>query len=279
MIVVADLGGSNTDLLLAETDGRILRTAVRPASRSFPFEPAGSLLDAALPALDVARDAVDLLVVTGGRHRSLSDEIDGLPLCHVDELTAIALGGLAAGGVDHALVVSMGTGTAMVATDGTRHRHSIGLALGGGTLLGLGYRLLGTTDPLRVARLAEGSSPARANLTIADLIGSGVGELPGDAPAAYLARLAGDRFNEEVAVADIAAALLGMIGQVTGHLAWLTARAAGQDQIVLIGHMADFPTLTAAASGFGRMLPGGFHVPEAPGTAVARGALVAFLGR
>ncbi|HVC31676.1 MAG TPA: hypothetical protein VND24_10850 [Steroidobacteraceae bacterium] len=278
LIVVADLGGSNLDLLLADAGGSIIRTAVRRMRRPLPSEPTQTLIEIALPPLGIARDQAGLLVVTGGRHRALPDAIDGIPLCHVDELTAIALGGLVAGGVDHALVVSMGTGTAMVSTDGTQHRHTIGLALGGGTLLGLAYRLLGTADPLRIAALADSGRSAGASLTIADVIGTGVGELPGDAPAAYLARLAGDRF-EAVAVADIAAALLVMIGQVTGHLAWLTARAVGQDRIVLIGHMADFPILTAAASAFGRSLPGGCIVPEAPGTAVARGALASVLGR
>jgi type II pantothenate kinase len=276
VIVAADLGGSNTDLLLADRAGAILRTAVQPALSAAD---SASLLDRILPALGVSRDAVETLVVTGGRHRSLPDAIDGIPLQRVDELAAIGLGGLVAAGVERALVVSMGTGTAMVASDGREHQHAIGLALGGGTLLALAYRLLRTGDPLRIAGLAAQGVPARANLTIADVIGSGVGNLPGDAPAAYLARLAGDRFPDQVDEADVAAALLHLIGQVTGHLAWLTARAMEQERIVFIGHMLDFPIVALAAASFGRALPGGVIVPESPGSAVARGALAAALGR
>lgn len=271
--VVADLGGSNTDLLYADGAGRVLRTAVQPALT----EPKGTtLLDLALPALGLQRADLTRIVVTGGRHRALPNTIEGLPVCKVDEIAAIACGGLAAAGVDRALVVSMGTGTAMVSTDGVRHQHTIGTALGGGLLLGLSRRLLGTTDPLRIAALAEAGNPARANLTIADIIGSGVGDLPGDAPAAYLARLAGASAGE-IAPADLAAALLAMIGQVTGQLAWLTARNLKQDCAILTGHMVDFPVVRTYATAFGRLLAGGMIVPEEPGSAIARGALAVAL--
>lgn len=274
MIAVVDLGGSNADLLLADASGRVLSSTVVPARALRQ----SSFLSDLLAAIRVSRLDLDRIAVTGGWTRALPPAIDGLPLQHIDELAAIGRGGLLSAGVERALVVSMGTGTAMVSASAQGFQHAIGLALGGGTLRGLGSRLLGTTEPAEIDALARGGNAARANLTIADIVGEGVGQLPGSAPAAYLARLAGEEAGA-VAPADIAAALLGMIGQVTGHLAVLTARSLQQERLVLIGHMLDFRQVRDAAVAFGRSLPLGVIVPESPGTAVARGALAIALER
>ena len=274
VIVVADLGGSNTDLLLADAGGVVLRSGLCPA-----VTPAAtaSFLEQLLAPLAVGRADVERLVVTGGRHRMLPDAIEGLQLTHVDEIAAIARGGLESAGCARALVVSMGTGTAFVAADGDRAGHRGGVALGGGTVRGLGARLLGTTDPGRIAALAEAGRPRGADLTVADLVGSGVGMLPGDMPAAYLARL-GDASADAVTPEDIAAGVLDMIGHVVGHLALLTARLAGHDTIVVVGHMPEFAVVRRALQRFEAALGGPIIVPDEPGLAVARGALAIALG-
>jgi type II pantothenate kinase len=269
VIVVADLGGSNTDLLLADAGGVVLRSGLCPA-----VTPAATAawLDQVLAPLAVGRAGVERLIVTGGRHRLLPDAIEGLPLTHVDEIAAIARGGLASAGCARALVVSMGTGTAFVVAEGDRAGHRGGVALGGGTVRGLAARLLGATDPERIAALSEAGRPRGADLTVADLVGSGVGILPGDMPAAYLARLA-DSSAGAVTPEDIAAGLLDMVGHVVGHLALLTARLAGHDTIVVVGHMPEFVVVRRALLRFEGALGGPVIVPDEPGLAVARGAL------
>lgn len=266
LIVVADLGGSNTDLLLADAGGTVLRSAVMPAV-SPSSTPA--FLDTLLGPLGVAPEQTRLLAVTGGRHRALADRIGGVPLRRVDELTAIARGGTVTTGIARALVASIGTGTALVGVEDGRITQAPGLALGGGTLRGLGRHLLGTTDHRAIAALAAEGNPRGADLTIADIVGGDVGMLPGDMPAAYFARLA----SETPSRADIAAGILDMIGHLVAHMAVLTARVHGHDTIVLIGHMLEFPTVERAARRFERALGGRFIVPPEPGLAVARGAL------
>jgi type II pantothenate kinase len=271
MIVVADLGGSNTDLLLADEAGTVLRSVVRPPLRPGPDN---SLLETLLAPLDVARDRVRFIAVTGGGHHRLGAALDGVPVRHVDEIEAIGRGGLVASGVTRAVVVSMGTGTAFVLADGERIRHAAGVALGGGTLHGLARSLLGTTDHVAIAALAAAGNPRGADLTIADIVGGDIGILPGDMPAAYFARLAdGDPPHE-----DIAAGILDMIGHIAAHMAMLTARVHGYDTVVLIGHMLEFPAVEHAARRFQYALGGPFIVPPEPGLAVARGALAGVAG-
>jgi type II pantothenate kinase len=241
--------------------------AVAPASSA-------AFLDLVLTPLGVQARDVGALVVTGGRHRGLADAIGGVPVRRVDELAAIARGGAVASGLSRALIASMGTGTAFVGVDGGRIAQAPGIALGGGTVRGLGARLLGTTDHRQIDALARAGQPRGADLTIADIVGGDVGMLPGDMPAAYFARLATETPSRE----DIAAGILDMIGHLVAHLATLTARAQGHDSVVLIGHMAEFATLVRAARRFERALGGAIVVPPEPGLAVARGALALATG-
>lgn len=269
MIIVADLGGSNTDLMLADDAGQPLVVVTAPAMEL--GDPARFLAEAATLLRGVPVPP-RLLVVTGGGHRRLPGAISGVPVVHIGEIEAIARGGLLAGDLSRALVVSMGTGTAMVAAEAGRHAHAGGVALGGGTLRGVALRLLGTADPDRIAALADTGNIRGADLTIADLVGGGVGVLPGDMPAAYLARL-----GEAVGDADIAASVLDMIGHVVGHLALLTARVTGHDALVVIGHMPEFTVVRRALLRFSASFGGRIIIPKQPGIAVARGALAVAL--
>jgi type II pantothenate kinase len=264
--VAADLGGSNADLLLADERGRVVRSAVIPALAPEPTE---RFLHNLLALLGVEPADVCLLAVTGGRHQHLGASLAGVPLRRVDEIAAIARGGLLASGLTRALIVSMGTGTAFVSADGPHTAHAAGVALGGGTVRGLAHRLLGTTEVGEIAALAAGGTPSGANLTIADIVGGGVGMLPGDVPASYLARLAGP----EATPSDVAAGILDMIGHIAAHMALLTARIHDHDAVVFIGHMLEYPTIVRAARRLERAFGGGFVVPPEPGRVVARGAL------
>ena len=66
----------------------------------------------------------------------MEGDIYGIPTEQVEEFTAVGVGGLALSGVEKAVVVSMGTGTAFVwAQRGGEVRHLCGSGVGGGTLL------------------------------------------------------------------------------------------------------------------------------------------------
>jgi type II pantothenate kinase len=274
MIVVADLGSSNTDLLLAEESGEVAGSAVRPAVLPSTGE---RFLHEVTEPLAVSPEQIRLVVVTGGRHRLLPEQAAGVPLRHVDEIRAIGRGGLAAGGVERAVIVSMGTGTALVVAEGERARHTGGVALGGGTLRGLASRLIGATDPARIAALAVRGDPRGVDYTIADITAGGIGILPGTLPAAYLARLVDPPGAREDEAADIAAGLLDMIGHIAMHMGLLTARIAGLETLVFTGHMVEYAGVRRAIRRLEGALTERLILPPEPGLAVARGALAVAL--
>ena len=67
----------------------------------------------------------------------MEDSIYGLKTIRVEEFTANAKGGLYLSGLDRAIIVSMGTGTAYVYADAQSSEYLGGTGVGGGTLVGL----------------------------------------------------------------------------------------------------------------------------------------------
>ena len=63
-------------------------------------------------------DQVDQVICTGVGSSFLGQEIYGIPTEKVEEFLAIGLGGKFISGLDHCIVVSMGTGTAVTAVSG-----------------------------------------------------------------------------------------------------------------------------------------------------------------
>lgn len=166
-----------------------------------------------------------------------------MTLVHLDEPGAIGRGGLKLAGVARALVVSCGTGTAMIASDQAEERylHVTGTPIGGGTLEGLGTRLLGVRDASAIAALAERGDASVVDTTLADVLGAGVGDLPPSATAASLAKLA--VLEHMPAPEDLAAGLVTMVSQTIALLAMNGARANGFDEVVFVGRLAEFPAV------------------------------------
>ncbi|HLZ72837.1 MAG TPA: Fumble domain-containing protein [Dehalococcoidia bacterium] len=279
-VAAIDFGGTNFDVLLLR-DGELTRR----------FFPAGRPMDAkAVCALLAKSGVADLrelnwIAVTGGRHQFLPDAINGTPLVKVGELQAIGRGGLLASGLDQALVVSLGTGTAMVGARGEQVRHLGGTGVGGGTLLGLSRLLLGTADAATIDELARQGDPERIDLTVGDIVGGPVGMIPANATASHFGKasgiVAGPWVGDEVQAGreHVAAALMNMVGQATVRLALLAANANGYPSLVLIGHLADLDGIRKAAGMIGALFGGEIMVPANPGFAIALGALAEAAGR
>jgi type II pantothenate kinase len=270
-----DFGLTNFDAVLVR-DGRIERS-VMLAGR--PATPAA--VHSALDALDVDPGDLDLIATTGGRHRDLPGTIASLPVHPAGEAAAVGLGGLALAGLEEALVVSAGSGTAMIAARGpASFEHVTGTAVGGGTLLGLARLLIGTADPNEIARLATLGDPGGVDSTLADAIGGGVGNLPATATAVNFGRVAS--LEGAPSREDTAAGLMTLVPQVIAVIALNAASANGLPRIVIVGHLPDLApvrqTIERVWEYYG-VTPGPI-IPTDGGRATALGAaLAASIGR
>jgi type II pantothenate kinase len=271
-LAAIDFGISNIDVV-ARVDGRLLRWQ----------EPSSPILTADAVQGLLARAGVELanlpyLAVTGGRHRDLPPVVHGRRLVSVGELAAIGRGGQAVAGRSAAaldeplLVVSAGSGTAMVAARGHQYTHATGSGVGGGTMLGLARLLLRTVDPQEIDHLALAGNANGVDLCLSDVISGPIGNLPADATAVNFGRLA--RADAPHSRADLAAALVTMVSQVIGTLAINAARAHDLQQAVVIGHMTDMRSVRDALVRVGEFFGLALSLPQDVGHATALGALL-----
>jgi type II pantothenate kinase len=265
--IAIDFGASNTDVV-ARAGGSTRRWTL-PADGA----PDERHVRAALAAGDARPSEVDVIAVTGGNRRLLPAALEGRPITPVDEVSAIGRGGLALAGLDAALVVSAGSGTAAVAATRERCWHVSGTGVGGGTLMGLSRLLLGTVDPAEVDALASAGDPNALNLTIGEIIGGPIGRLPADTTAVNFGRAA--RQAVDGGPADVAAALVNMVGQVIAVIAINAARSQRLDPIVVTGHLTDMPSIRATLAQVGEFYGADIRIPAGGGYATALGALLA----
>lgn len=267
-----DFGISNTDAIALD------KKQWRRWTRTYTHEPNGELVTAILAEGGVDISQLSQLAVTGGRHRLLPPMIGHCQVVGVGELAAIGRGGQALAGLagqagePPVLVVSAGSGTALVSAHGTHYAHVSGTAVGGGTMLGLGRLLLNTVDPTEIDQLAQQGNANGADLSLADVITGPIGTLPADATAVNFGRLA--RATAPVKREDLAAALVTMVGQVIGLLAIQAAKAQRIERIVVIGHLIDMPSIRRVLESVGRYYATPIELPEHAGYATAMGALL-----
>lgn len=194
-----------------------------------------------LVALEPAR-----LVATGGGAVALGPEIAGVPVRHVSEFEAWGHGApvVAAGeGVRlprRYLLVSLGTGTSVLAVDDGRIRRVGGTALGGGTVLGLGRLVLGVDTFADLAALAAGGDRRRVDLLVGDVYRGTASTIASDLTASSFAKLASTRPE------DLAHALMGLVGENVALICGGLAHDADVDAVVYCGStLAGNPALRA----------------------------------
>ncbi len=119
--------------------------------------------------------------------------------------------------------------------EGTRVARVGGTALGGGTILGLGAALVGTADFADLASLAHRGDRRRVDLLVSEIYRTGDSPLPGDLNASSFAKLALGSANETPARADLAHAIMGLVGENVALICNGLAAAAGVKRIVFGG--------------------------------------------
>ncbi len=262
-----DIGGSTTKAV-ALKGKEILGVSEMPSSD--PLATSIGLLGKLIVMMGCSLKDVEVLAIAGGRSSQLPDSILGLRVVKVNEIVAAGTGGIVLTGLDEALVVSMGTGTALIEVreNGKRIRHVGGTGVGGGTLLGLARKMLGISSVSILVEMAEKGDPRRVDLTVGEIVGDGIGILSAEMTASNLGRV-GDTSSPE----DLAAGITNLVGEVVASVTFLAAsKLELEDKVILVGRVAKLPpvlkSIQRALSSFG-VKP---IVPKLPEYAVAVGA-------
>lgn len=259
-----DLGMTNIDIIL-EIDGE--QKMIMLSNRH------QAVVDQLRQALSEVAHQLDfdmIIGVTGGRYRDLPEVIDGFRIRKVDEMLALGLGGLVLSQRDSGLVVSAGTGAAMVSARDGEVEHVTGSAVGGGTLLGLSKLILGTDDVAEIDRLALSGDASAVDIMLSEAVGGEVGRLPAKANAVNLGKLDRENgFSRE----NLAAGLVRLVAQVIAVIAINAANSADLSEIIMVGHLMDLESICREINLVGEFYDRMFTVPENPGFGTVSGVL------
>lgn len=181
-------------------------------------------------------DSIDCLMTTGVGASYITKPIYDLPSKHVSEFECIGLGGLYLSGLDDAIVVSMGTGTALVRAKRTDNdtavRYLGGTGVGGGTLTGLMKKMLGVDNISHFEQLCTDGDLSNVDLRIKDMYKNQYCDFSSDLTAANFGKL-----SDIATPGDIALGIANMVGETIAMMAIFAARGFGLQKIVLTGNL------------------------------------------
>ena len=228
MIVGIDIGGSTTDAVLLDEE----TIRVETLETGDPLAAAAGALGKLLNSAGQKLTDIRAIAASGGGSHQLADQIFGVPVVKVPEITAIGVGGSSLAGRSDALVVSLGTGTALVSVRQNQILHLGGTGIGGGTLRGLARHFLGITQLETLEQLAAQGDLSQIDLTVGDIAGGPVGIVSAKAVASHFGKLQTDPSQ-----ADKALGLVNMVAWITLTLSMFAAQTRQHEHIVFTGKL------------------------------------------
>ncbi|MBQ2862883.1 MAG: type II pantothenate kinase [Clostridia bacterium] len=204
-------------------------------------------------------DDIECVKVTGVGSSYLNKPIYDLRCDNVSEFESIGRGGLYISGLEEAIIVSMGTGTALVHAkkDGAM-TYLGGTGVGGGTLVGLSKLLLGMNDVSHIEQLAEQGDVGKVDLKIKDLSDTGrFTDMSAELTASNFGKVS-DLAGKE----DVAAGIINTVFETIAMLAVFAARGHKVRDIVLTGNMTTLATCHKVFDDMSRLFDVNFIIPE-----------------
>ncbi len=198
---------------------------------------------------------IDKVMMTGVGSSHIHDRIYNLPCINVPEFRSIGRGGLYLSDAEEAIVVSMGTGTAMVhAKKNLEPDYLGGTGVGGGTLLGLSKKMLGIESIEHLVALSEEGDLSRVDLRIADITQKAI--LPERMTAANFGKV-----SDLATPADLALGIINMVFETVGMMALFAARSRHVDNIILTGNLTRVSYARPFFTEFSAMFHKNFRIP------------------
>ena len=208
---------------------------------------------------DLALSDIERVVMTGVGASYITKPIYSLRCDTVPEFRSIGLGGLYLSGLERAVVVSMGTGTALVyAEKGKEPEYLGGTGVGGGTLVGLSKKLLGLEDIDYIQSLSEGGDLAHVDLRIGDITKKDPGlTMPDHMTASNFGKI-----SDGATDADLAKGIMNMVFETVGMLALFASRAKDNVPVVLTGNLTTVSYAKEAFAILSSMFGVDFIIPQ-----------------
>ncbi len=265
VVLGIDVGGSTTKIVGFRHEGNGVRTLMEPlfVRATDPITSIYGALGRYTAENGLSLGDIRRIMMTGVGSSYLDKPIYSLDCRPVPEFSGVGLGGLYLSGLDDAIIVSMGTGTALVhakrrAGGGCDIDYLGGTGVGGGTLLGLSKKLTGVDTVPHIEQLCEGGDLSKIDLTIRDI--TRAGQFP-----EMSANLTASNFGNVSDLADshdMALGVANMVAETVAMMAIFAARGHGIKDIVLTGNLTTITPIRRVFEGLGQSFGVRFIIPE-----------------
>ena len=256
-VIGIDVGGSTTKIVGFDENNNIVNplfvratdqiTSIYGAFGKFTSENSIELND------------ISRVMMTGVGSTFITKPLYGLKCESVPEFECVGRGGLYLSGLNETIVVSLGTGTALVhAKRDNEITYLGGTGVGGGTLMGLSKQILNMDDIEHIVELAKNGDLNNIDLRIKDISNkSDFGGLPDFMTAANFGKIS-DMATRE----DMALGIINMVFEVAGMIALFAARNHNVKDIVLTGNLTRVPQSKEIFQTLNSMFDINFVIPE-----------------
>ena len=249
VVIGIDVGGSTTKIVgfKADKDG-MPKKLIEPqfVRATDPITSIYGALGKFTLQNGLALSDIDRVMMTGVGSSYVEHPIYSLKCLPVPEFGIVGIGGLYLSGLREAIVVSMGTGTAIIhakaGDDGNCHTGYMGgTGVGGGTLIGLSKKMIGIDTIEHIEQVCEKGDLSNIDLRVKDL--SKTHKYPGmneELTASNFGKL-----SDIASKSDIALGIINMVAETVATTAIFAARAHKLRDIVLTGNLTTLPHVKA----------------------------------
>ncbi len=214
---------------------------------------------------------IDRVLMTGVGASFIDKPLYSLKCEKVSEFTSVGKGGLYLSGLDEAIVVSMGTGTALMHAkrvgENIETEYLGGTGVGGGTLIGLSRRMIGVDNIEHFEQLADSGNLSNIDLRIKDMSSDHTFQISDEITASNFGKL-----SDLASQNDVALGIANMVGETIAMLAVFAARSYGVRDVVLTGNLTAIRAVTQVFEGLEAMFGVRFIIPERSQFATVIGA-------
>lgn len=205
---------------------------------------------------------IDCVMMTGVGSTFVDKPIYSLNCRSVSEFKSIGLGGLYLSGLREAIIVSMGTGTALIHAKRngkkTVTEYLGGTGVGGGTLVGLSRKILGVDTIEHIEQLCEGGDLDKIDLRIKDISDNSLfPSVNHELTASNFGKL-----SDLAGRHDIALGIANMVAETIAMVSIFAARGHGLTDIVLTGNLSSFKPVRDTIRGLSGSFGVNFILPE-----------------
>lgn len=262
-IIGIDVGGTTTKIVgFRSADGKQTMLSPKLVQAADPVTSVYGALGKFTSEHGLNLSDIDQVMMTGVGSSLVGNKIYDLSTTLVPEFSSIGIGGLYLSGLDEAIVVSMGTGTALVYAKKEGDRYQVeylgGTGVGGGTLLGLSKKLVGVDNVKHLEQLYAEGDLANVNLRIKDISKRGnYGGMNENLTAANFGKL-----SDLATPADLALGVANLVTETIAMLSLFAAKRFNLKNVVLVGNLSSIGVIKDAFLEFSKVFDVNFTVPE-----------------